>query len=249
MKTMKTNVSIGGIIVLLMALMICISSIGKAIISPDGAKQVIAASNGGAGTKYCFPRPDYDSGWVAVSPGGIKHLTHNLGGYADDYVIDMQAKSSMGLSSTNKGYGRDMAYIDSIEEWGYYYLNLSSNNISIARGKDDSSANLIRVRIWIYECGEGSSCCDQQYIPGDYVQLFVDNPRGAVGLMAGTLGRVICCDSTDPELPIFVSWNNWTNGRNTDEYCDSSVWPYPANSGWWMSCDQIKPAVLMDSPE
>ena len=89
---------------------------------------------------------------------------------------------------------------------------------------------------------EGPSCCDPPYSPGDKIRLLVNNPRGAVGLVAGTLGHVICCDYDDPELPIFASWWEWTNGRNTDEYCDTTVWSYHANSGWWMACNQIAPA-------
>jgi hypothetical protein len=75
----------------------------------------------------------------------------------------------------------------------------------------------------------------------------VNNPRDAAGLVAGTIGTVICCDYDDPDLPVFVSWHGWTNGRNTDQYCDTTIWTYPANSGWWMACDQITPAGMMDS--
>jgi hypothetical protein len=69
----------------------------------------------------------------------------------------------------------------------------------------------------VSEC-PGGPCCDPRYLPGDRVQLLVDNPRDAVGLPAGMLGTVICCDSDDPDLPIFVSWDGWINGRNNDLY-------------------------------
>lgn len=94
---------------------------------------------------------------------------------------------------------------------------------------------------------EGVSCCNPPYSPGNRVRLLISNPRGAVDLVAGKLGTVICCDYDDPDLPVFVSWDGWTNGRNNNEYCDTSVWTYPANSGWWMACDQITSApILMD---
>ncbi|MHC4807653.1 MAG: fibronectin type III domain-containing protein, partial [Planctomycetota bacterium] len=83
-------------------------------------------------------------------------------------------------------------------------------------------------------CTEGPgefSCCDLPYPPGARVRLRVSSPRGAAGLVAGMLGTVICCDYDDPDLPIFVSWDEWSNGRNSDFYCDTSVWSYPANSG------------------
>jgi hypothetical protein len=89
-------------------------------------------------------------------------------------------------------------------------------------------------------------CCSPSYSPGDRVRLLVSYPRGAVGLVAGKLGTVICCDYDDPELPVFVSWDSWTNGRNSDIYCDSAIWSYPADSGWWMACDEITSVILMD---
>jgi hypothetical protein len=89
-------------------------------------------------------------------------------------------------------------------------------------------------------------CCDPPYSPGNRVRLLVSYPRGAVGLVAGKLGTVICCDYDDPELPVFVSWDGWTNGRNSDIYCDSAIWSYPADSGWWMACDEIASVILMD---
>ena len=88
-----------------------------------------------------------------------------------------------------------------------------------------------------------SPCCSPPYSPGDRVRLLVSNPRGAVGLVAGMTGTVICCDYDDPELPIFVSWDDWSNGRNSDIYCDSAIWSYPAYSGWWMACDEIGPVA------
>jgi hypothetical protein len=85
------------------------------------------------------------------------------------------------------------------------------------------------------------ACCDIPYPPGARVRSRVSSPRGAAGLVTGMLGTVICCDYDDPDLPIFVSWDGWSNGRNSDSYCDTSVWSYPADSGWWMACHEIAP--------
>ena len=93
--------------------------------------------------------------------------------------------------------------------------------------------------------GGGTGCCDSSYSPGNRVKLLVSYPRGAAGLSAGKLGTVICCDYDDPELPVFVSWDAWTNGRNSDGYCDTSIYPYPSNSGWWMACDEIEPEPVL----
>ena len=56
----------------------------------SGAYKGTIGPNGGAP----FPRPAYDSGWVAISPGEQKRLTHNIGGNTDNYVVDMQFKGS-----------------------------------------------------------------------------------------------------------------------------------------------------------
>lgn len=94
--------------------------------------------------------------------------------------------------------------------------------------------------------GPAGGCCPASYHSGDRVVLLVSNPTNsigqpAVGLFAGATGSVICCDHDDPLLPVFVSWDGWTNGTNTDSFCDPPIADYSANSGWWMTCAQIAP--------
>jgi hypothetical protein len=86
--------------------------------------------------------------------------------------------------------------------------------------------------------------CDLSLQPGDRVVLLVDNPMGAgdkpaVGLLAGATGTVVCTDSTDDQLPFYVSWDGWTHGTDTDYFCDSVVVPYEPGSGWWMACHEV----------
>ncbi|UCD00281.1 MAG: hypothetical protein JSW66_10440 [Phycisphaerales bacterium] len=92
------------------------------------------------------------------------------------------------------------------------------------------------LRIY-WEIPEDQSCCGLQ--PGDRVVLLTDNPRDAVGLVAGMKGTVVCCDEDDPNLPLFVSWDSWTNGRNSDSYCDTPPLSYVPYSGWWIGCQDI----------
>jgi hypothetical protein len=82
------------------------------------------------------------------------------------------------------------------------------------------------------------TCCG--FRQGDRVTLLTDNPRGAAGLVAGMVGTVVCCDLDDPSLPVFVSWDDWTNGRNTDAFCDTSPLDYPEDSGWWVACEDVE---------
>lgn len=109
-------------------------------------------------------------------------------------------------------------------------------------------------------CAAGTSdgCCSGTIQPGDRVMLLVDNPIGldgrpAVGLLAGTKGTVICCGSGNPQMPVFVSWDGFTNGNNTDVFCNPPIVAYPPDSGWWVGCGQIalvntgQPAACADN--
>jgi len=90
------------------------------------------------------------------------------------------------------------------------------------------------------------SCCD--LAPGDLVKLLVDEPYGATGLLAGTCGTVVCCDTGWVGYDqTFISWNGWTNGLTPDP-ADPYFATYPcfpvdpsftANSGWFVACDQV----------
>ena len=87
-------------------------------------------------------------------------------------------------------------------------------------------------------------CCGGDLFPGDRVTLRVNNPRepggtGAPGLMSGATGTVICCGGPYGAGWVFVSWDNWTDGRNADASCDSTIIAYVRDSGWWVPCDQI----------
>lgn len=91
-------------------------------------------------------------------------------------------------------------------------------------------------------------CCEPPYVEGDRVLLLVNEPGGAPGLFTHAAGTVICCNASDPEAPILVSWDSWAGGHNDDEACgccDRPGW-YPDNSAWWVACSEIEPIVLAD---
>lgn len=98
---------------------------------------------------YGFPRPDYDSGWVAVSKGGTVTLDHNIGGNPDDYVVDLTHKSNDGdVGRNNIGHGGFYAGGD----WnGAWWLGLTSSTITVSRMPNDLWADKVRIRIWVYE--------------------------------------------------------------------------------------------------
>ena len=99
------------------------------------------------------PHPDYDSGWVFLSPGGAAMtLHHNLGGNANDYVVDMQYRSGIGVNQRNFGgmdYGaKAFSGARNNDRVGVYWRSLTNANITLFRRAEDDVANRVRIRIW-----------------------------------------------------------------------------------------------------
>jgi hypothetical protein len=104
-----------------------------------------AVTSGGEGIA-AFPRPAYDSGWFPLAKGGSYDLPHDLGGSAENYVVDMTC-SGPTLGITNFGSGADYNYT---EHYGAYWSGLTTSNITIHRMDDDVDCGEVRVRIWMY---------------------------------------------------------------------------------------------------
>jgi hypothetical protein len=107
---------------------------------------------------WCFwnpPVPDYDSGWVGLSAGAeATTLTHNVGGNADDYLVDMQYRSDG--SDINRRYygGADFGAIAfggsrEDERVGAYWRSLDNSTITVFRRAEDDYAPEVRIRIWV----------------------------------------------------------------------------------------------------
>jgi hypothetical protein len=103
-------------------------------------------SFGGPGLA-AFPRPAYDSGWVSVGLGSDVVRTHNLGGNADNYVVDLTCRNTGGAGVSNWGVGGDAT--DS-EQFGAWWSDLSTTSITLNRNADDADCPEVRVRIWVY---------------------------------------------------------------------------------------------------
>ena len=96
-----------------------------------------------------FPYPDYDSGLRYMDQGEYyRVLTHNLGGSANYYVVDL-----IFGSSNNIRQSQYTVYYDPVthghEEYGYLWKNLNDETITIHRGFDETE-DCFRVRIWVY---------------------------------------------------------------------------------------------------
>lgn len=88
-----------------------------------------------------IPLPDYDSGWFAIASDATIVKTHNLGGSADDYVVELEYRGGA------LGHGQS-------DRWeknnGVQWQNLTTTQISIYRAKEDTCCQEARVRIWKY---------------------------------------------------------------------------------------------------
>jgi len=104
-------------------------------------------------TGSCFPRPAYDSGWITTPFGDPSRfyavtLSHDLGGDADDYVLDLQRKVSgiAGPNLSNQGLA---------SEFNYSFLTDRTITLSAPYSAVDLVSS-IRIRIWTYDCDTDS---------------------------------------------------------------------------------------------
>ena len=96
--------------------------------------------------------PVYDSGWEPIDKNQEKKFQHNIGGQPDRYVVDLQFKDE-GDKGVNQQYYGSNIYTEekgpAIFSEGAYWYFLTSENISIYREINDTSAPEARVRIWV----------------------------------------------------------------------------------------------------
>lgn len=98
------------------------------------------------------PRPDYDSGWVVMTPDTATTLQHNLGGNASDYYVNMLYRSSGdGINLRYLG-GADFGAKNTVgadsDRVGLYWRSLTNTSITVYRRPEDDFAEQVRVRIW-----------------------------------------------------------------------------------------------------
>ena len=142
---------------------------------------------------WCFwkpPVPDYDSGWVSLGAGAsATTLTHNLGGDADDYFVDMQYKYDSNINRRYYG-GADFgvtAFSGTREDdrVGAYWRSLDNSTITVFRRAEDDYAPEVRIRIWRmpkpdYDSGwtsltAGAAATTLSHnLGGDYLDYLVD---------------------------------------------------------------------------
>ena len=94
--------------------------------------------------------PDWDSGWVDVTPGIVKALTHNLRGNLNLYVVREWQKDT-----TTDGIGINHQFLGGFEAGGSFFgtnwQNLTDTTINLFRLPNDWAADQVRMRIWVGE--------------------------------------------------------------------------------------------------
>jgi len=129
----------------------------------------------------------------------------------------------------------------------FAYLSVNSANrvyrLDLRTGEARVLASDLKYLRDIECVPDTAACCGLQ--PGDRVVLLTDMPRDlygqpAAGLHPGAMGTVLCCDSDDPQRPLFVSWDHWSQGTNYDGWCDVRPDSYPPYSGWWVQCADVR---------
>jgi len=98
--------------------------------------------------------PNWDSHWVALALVTATTLNHNLGGNADDYIVDMQYRSSgNGVNQrcyngmdfgSNPGPGHNPD-----DRVGTYWRSLTNTKITLYRRAEDDYSPEVRIRIWV----------------------------------------------------------------------------------------------------
>jgi hypothetical protein len=102
-----------------------------------------------------FPRPQWTSGWVSVGKDSSKAMNHNLGGDADDYVVDFQCKDTTGggaaINIEGIGGYKSGFVPQPLLARGGSYRKLTSSSITVRRMRHDEQCDRIRVRIWVIQ--------------------------------------------------------------------------------------------------
>lgn len=93
-----------------------------------------------------FPRPAFDSGWQAVTPGQCINVSHNLGGDMNNYLVSLTFHTT-DVGMTNSGDGG--IYMPSGLR-GVWYNYLTNASVQICTGANALTTDVVRFRIWVY---------------------------------------------------------------------------------------------------
>jgi hypothetical protein len=100
-------------------------------------------------------RPDYESGWQVVGQDVAETWSHNLGGNADSYLVNMiyYDEEFNYINQRHLG-GADFGAIppsgySADDRVGAYWRSLTDSSIGVYRRPEDGFVDYLRVRIWV----------------------------------------------------------------------------------------------------
>lgn len=99
-----------------------------------------------SGFHYELGKPAYDSGWKSFTSGYEPTLYHNLGGSVEEYVVDLQFRTSFDNTVNQYFFGSVDYYMS-----GAYWYALTDSSIKVERMGSSSLIAEYRVRIWKIE--------------------------------------------------------------------------------------------------
>jgi hypothetical protein len=95
-----------------------------------------------------FPRPAFDSGWIALAKGETRILPHPLGGNIDNFFGQMNVRCTNTGEISNFEDGGDL-------DWRGHWWSYTAADVRMHRGSSDDFSCVgapeeFRLRIWVY---------------------------------------------------------------------------------------------------
>jgi hypothetical protein len=101
--------------------------------------------------------PHYESGWQVVGQDASEDLSHNLGGNADNYLVNMMYYDNdfnhinqRHLGGADFGANPPGGY-NADDRAGAYWRSLTDSDITVYRRPEDGLVDYVRIRIWVAE--------------------------------------------------------------------------------------------------
>ncbi len=108
--------------------------------------------------EHALGHPDWDSGWLPITPGTAIRIDHNLGGNPDNYLVDFQFYFPAPTYLIHNIHIGGAVYAQQVGSNGLIYRTLGAHwsaldneSITIHLAEDEGAITDIRVRIWKYE--------------------------------------------------------------------------------------------------